>query len=284
MYWYSLLGGGEEQNQSLSVYSPSLSSTYQTVTCKNPLCSSSVVQCLNPSSRTQDQEYCRYEIQYLSPNTSTSGILVQDIMQFMPENSSSSSGSSPQKTTATITFGYELVLVLLVFCFLFFLVLVLLSWYSWPCELSRSSDDMGRRQPDQLSSWCWYIDAVMGMFWSLCNVLVLHDALCCMQVRYKPDRGFCTRFFSFRRASWAGTRRHFSAQHHGQTRSCTELFLDVLCAGWIRKNRVRRQRSSKATQHSAGEDQQPVSFPNTYLPPVYMPTLVPPLLPQPNCL
>ncbi|KAH8939765.1 hypothetical protein BDL97_15G053600 [Sphagnum fallax] len=92
-------------NQSLSVYSPSLSSTYQTVTCKNPLCSSSVVQCLNPSNRTQDQEYCRYEIQYLSPNTSTSGILVQDVMQFMPENNSSSSGSSPQKTTATITFG-----------------------------------------------------------------------------------------------------------------------------------------------------------------------------------
>jgi hypothetical protein len=116
--------GGEEQNQSLSVYSPSLSSTYQTVTCKNPLCSSSVVQCLNPSSRTQDQEYCRYEIQYLSPNTSTSGILVQDVMQFMPENSSSSSGSSPQKTTATITFGYELVLVLLVF-FLLFVFLVL---------------------------------------------------------------------------------------------------------------------------------------------------------------
>jgi hypothetical protein len=93
------------------VYSPSLSSTYQTVTCKNPLCSSSAVQCLNPSSRTQDQEYCRYEIQYLSPNTSTSGILVQDVMQFMPENNSSSSGSLPQKTTATITFGYELVLV-----------------------------------------------------------------------------------------------------------------------------------------------------------------------------
>ncbi|CAM6039322.1 unnamed protein product [Sphagnum compactum] len=90
---------------SLSVYSPSLSSTYQTVTCKNPLCSSSAVQCLNPSSRTQDQEYCQYEIQYLSPNTSTSGILVQDVMQFMPENNSSSSGSSPQKTTATITFG-----------------------------------------------------------------------------------------------------------------------------------------------------------------------------------
>jgi hypothetical protein len=34
-----------------------------------------------------------------------------------------------------------------------------------------------RRQPDQLSSWWWYKDAVMGMFWSLCNVLVLHDAL-----------------------------------------------------------------------------------------------------------
>ncbi len=148
---------------------------------------------------------------------------------------------------------------------------------------------MGRRQPDQLSSWWWYKDAVMGMFWSLCNVLVLHDALCCMQVRYKPDRGFCARFFSFRRASWAGTRRYFSAQHHGQTRSCTELFLHVLCAGWIRKNRVRRQRSSKATQHSAREDQQPVSFPNTYhlassglhtylytyLSPVYMPTSPP---------
>ncbi len=161
------------------------------------------------------------------------------------------------------------------FCFLFFLFSVFLSWYSWPCELSWSSDDVGRRQPDQLSSWWWYKDAVMGMFWSLCNVLVLHDALCCMQVRYKPDRGFCTRFFSFRRASWAGTGRHFSAQHHGQTRSCTELFLHVLCAGWIRKNRVRRQRSSKATQHSAGEDQQPVSFPNTYLPPVYMPTSPP---------
>ncbi len=155
----------------------------------------------------------------------------------------------------------------LLFLFFYFLFFLFLFFCLGTHGHARSHDRQTTWVDDNLISWV--PDGDTKMPWWVCSdpyamSWCCTDALCCMQVRYKSDRGFCTRFFSFRRASWAGTRRYFSAQHHGQTRSCTELFLHVLCAGWIRKNRVRRQRSSKATQHSAREDQQPVSFPNTY--------------------
>ncbi|CAM6041085.1 unnamed protein product [Sphagnum compactum] len=80
---------------SLGVYSPSLSSTYEPVTCKDPLC-------LSTSRCSKSTDDCPYEVDYVTPNTSTSGILVQDVIQFIPDISK---GSGAPRTTASVTFG-----------------------------------------------------------------------------------------------------------------------------------------------------------------------------------
>ncbi|XP_028776608.1 aspartyl protease family protein 1 [Neltuma alba] len=64
----------------LSVYNPNGSSTSKKVTCKNSLCMLRN-QCLGTFSN------CPYMVSYVSAETSTSGILVEDVLHLMKEDS-----------------------------------------------------------------------------------------------------------------------------------------------------------------------------------------------------
>ena len=76
-----------------AVYSPAKSSTSRKVPCSSSLCDT---ECSAASSS------CPYSIQYLSDNTSSNGVLVEDVLYLASE-------SGPSKITqAPITFGYVL--------------------------------------------------------------------------------------------------------------------------------------------------------------------------------
>ncbi|GJM97424.1 hypothetical protein PR202_ga14351 [Eleusine coracana subsp. coracana] len=74
-------------------YSPRQSTTSKQVTCDNPLCD-------RPNACTNSSSSCPYTVQYVSANTSSSGVLVQDIVHLAREGSSSSSA-----VQAPIVFG-----------------------------------------------------------------------------------------------------------------------------------------------------------------------------------
>ncbi|WOL13411.1 aspartyl protease family protein 1-like isoform X1 [Canna indica] len=73
-------------------YSPSNSSTSQKVLCSNNLCS-------HQSSCASETSSCPYSVEYLSANTSSSGVLVEDILYLTTED------ENPQVVEAPIVFG-----------------------------------------------------------------------------------------------------------------------------------------------------------------------------------
>ncbi|RWW76482.1 hypothetical protein BHE74_00015427 [Ensete ventricosum] len=82
-------------NVSFNIYSPNASSTSKKVLCSNGLCDHQ-----NRTSCTAAASNCPYVVQYVSANTSSSGILVEDILYLMTED------AAPQIVKAPIIFGY----------------------------------------------------------------------------------------------------------------------------------------------------------------------------------
>ncbi|KAH0940622.1 hypothetical protein HID58_000259 [Brassica napus] len=76
----------------LSIYNPKLSKTNKKVTCNNSLCAQRN-QCLGTFST------CPYMVSYVSAQTSTSGVLMEDVMHLTTED------KSPERVEAYVTFG-----------------------------------------------------------------------------------------------------------------------------------------------------------------------------------
>ncbi|XP_043708719.1 aspartyl protease family protein 1-like isoform X3 [Telopea speciosissima] len=76
----------------INIYNPEESSTRKKVTCNNILCAQRS-RCLGTFSD------CPYVVSYVSADTSTSGILIEDVLHLKTED------SSPQVVDAVITFG-----------------------------------------------------------------------------------------------------------------------------------------------------------------------------------
>nr|CAB3471450.1 unnamed protein product [Digitaria exilis] len=82
----------------LQTYTPSLSSTSNTVTCNNSLCG-------EPSGCTvATNGSCPYTVQYVSANTSSSGVLVEDVLHLTKE-SPASSAAATEAVNASVVFG-----------------------------------------------------------------------------------------------------------------------------------------------------------------------------------
>ncbi|XP_062193676.1 aspartyl protease family protein 1-like [Phragmites australis] len=80
------------RNLKFNVYSPQKSSTSRKVPCSSNLCD---LQNACPSASNS----CPYSIEYLSHNTSSSGVLVEDVVYLITES------GQPKIVTAPITFG-----------------------------------------------------------------------------------------------------------------------------------------------------------------------------------
>ncbi|XP_010531119.1 PREDICTED: aspartyl protease family protein 1 [Tarenaya hassleriana] len=76
----------------LSIYNPKISSTSKKVTCNDSLCAQRN-QCLGTFST------CPYMVSYVSAETSTSGILMEDVLHLATED------ESPERVKAYVTFG-----------------------------------------------------------------------------------------------------------------------------------------------------------------------------------
>lgn len=80
------------QGFELSIYDPNMSSTSKKVTCKSTLCTQQST-CLDGSS------HCPYSVSYISSETSTSGILMDDVLHLKTED------SHQESIEAYVTFG-----------------------------------------------------------------------------------------------------------------------------------------------------------------------------------
>ncbi|XP_074583746.1 aspartyl protease family protein 1-like [Curcuma longa] len=81
-------------NIRFDIYSPNSSSTSQAVSCSNSLCDRSQSSCSGANSS------CPYSVQYVSTNTSSSGVLVEDVLYLRTENT-----AVPQIVPARVVFG-----------------------------------------------------------------------------------------------------------------------------------------------------------------------------------
>lgn len=82
-----------QQNLMFDIYSPSRSSTSQSILCSNSLCD---LQNSCPGATSN----CPYIVQYLSENTSSSGVLVEDILYLTTED------ATARVVEAPIVFGW----------------------------------------------------------------------------------------------------------------------------------------------------------------------------------
>ncbi|XP_050229854.1 aspartyl protease family protein 1-like isoform X2 [Mercurialis annua] len=80
------------QEIDFNIYSPNTSSTSQKISCDNSLCAQ---QSRCPSA----QSTCPYQVQYLSNGTSSTGVLIQDVLHLITDNPQS------KPTDAKIVFG-----------------------------------------------------------------------------------------------------------------------------------------------------------------------------------
>ncbi|XP_072993750.1 aspartyl protease family protein 1-like [Typha latifolia] len=80
------------RNVTFNIYSPSNSTTSKQVPCSSSLCELQ-------SSCSGASSSCPYEVQYLSVNTSSSGILVEDVLYLTTET------ASPEVVPASVVFG-----------------------------------------------------------------------------------------------------------------------------------------------------------------------------------
>ncbi|PKI76365.1 hypothetical protein CRG98_003287 [Punica granatum] len=88
------MGQSIVQDRDLNEYSPSSSSTSEHLPCSHQLCE------LGPNCKSP-KESCPYTVNYYSENTSTSGLLVQDVLHL----SSGSNGGSNHSVKAPIILG-----------------------------------------------------------------------------------------------------------------------------------------------------------------------------------
>jgi hypothetical protein len=84
-----------EQDLKFDVYSPQKSSTSRKVPCSSNLCE------FQSACRSASNS-CPYSIEYLSDNTSSSGVLVEDVLYMITES------AQPKIVAVPITFGYVL--------------------------------------------------------------------------------------------------------------------------------------------------------------------------------
>ncbi|CAN0918854.1 Aspartyl protease family protein 1 [Linum grandiflorum] len=82
------------QKIDFNIYSPNASSTSESIACSNSLCHSQE-QCPSP------QIDCRYKVEYLDNGTSSTGVLVEDVLHLAPDATRSKS----KPLEAKITFG-----------------------------------------------------------------------------------------------------------------------------------------------------------------------------------
>lgn len=87
-----------KQRIDFNMYSPNASSTSEIVRCNGTLCGKRR-QCLVESNA------CGYSVAYLSQNTSSQGVLVEDVLHLVTEDSQQKSIDAP------ITLGYTWVLI-----------------------------------------------------------------------------------------------------------------------------------------------------------------------------
>lgn len=78
-------------NGVFSVYSPSNSQSSKVIPCSDGLCTSTIA----PSNCTSASQSCNYVVNYLSANTSTSGVIVQDMLHLGSENQGGGAISTP---------------------------------------------------------------------------------------------------------------------------------------------------------------------------------------------
>ncbi|CAL4985741.1 unnamed protein product [Urochloa decumbens] len=76
-----------------TTYSPRQSSTSKTVSCDNPLCDRPD-ECAAAMANSTSSS-CPYEVDYVSANTGSSGVLVQDVLHLTRENSKQQSVQAP---------------------------------------------------------------------------------------------------------------------------------------------------------------------------------------------
>ena len=86
------------QDKDLNQYNPAGSSTSKHLPCSHRLCELGS-NCKNPT------QPCPYNAQYYSENTSSSGMLVEDVLHL----SSSSDNPSNASVQALVVFGYALI-------------------------------------------------------------------------------------------------------------------------------------------------------------------------------
>ncbi|CAL4995282.1 unnamed protein product [Urochloa decumbens] len=71
-----------------ATYSPRQSSTSKPVSCDNPLCDRPDTCAADAANTTTTSSSCPYEVSYVSANTGSSGVLVQDVLHVTRENNS----------------------------------------------------------------------------------------------------------------------------------------------------------------------------------------------------
>lgn len=82
-----------EQSVKLNIYSPNASSTSAKVPCNSSLCTRGD-RCASPNSN------CPYQIRYLSNGTSSTGVLVEDVLHLVSNDKNS------KAIPARVTLGY----------------------------------------------------------------------------------------------------------------------------------------------------------------------------------
>lgn len=103
-----VFGASIMQDRDLNEYSPSSSSTSKHLSCSHSLCE------LGASCKTA-KESCPYNVNYLTENTSTSGLLVEDILHLATAGGPNVSNGSLQ---APVIIGYA-----------FYCLISFWSWY-----------------------------------------------------------------------------------------------------------------------------------------------------------
>lgn len=83
------------QQIDLNIYSPNTSSTSKTVPCSDPMCQRQR-RCSAPTNA------CPYQVVYLSNNTSTTGIVLEDVLHLITDD------TQLKPVQAPIKFGYLL--------------------------------------------------------------------------------------------------------------------------------------------------------------------------------
>jgi hypothetical protein len=82
----------QKQEIDFNIYSPNTSSTSQKISCNNSLCA-------QKSRCPSAESTCPYQVQYLSNGTSSTGVLVEDVLHLITDNPQS------KPTDAKIVFG-----------------------------------------------------------------------------------------------------------------------------------------------------------------------------------